>query len=137
MSLRGYEERRAAIIGGALIPANVFGGIRAHVDIGAELGKSSRGYPWWSGMVLHFALWLVWFSPLLLHGRALTFGALSVPDREAALEELLASPHYLARQATEFLKLYLCMTFLGDVALLRRIGAYNLDKGVQPTRSAP
>lgn len=137
MSLRGYEERRAAVIAAALIPADVFGGIRAGADIGAELGRHSRGYPWWSGMILHFALWLTWYAPLLLHGQARTFGALSPPEREAALEALLSSPHYLVRQTADFLKLYLCVTFLGDAALLRRIGAYNLTEGPRPAGSAP
>ncbi len=126
MSLSLHEERRAAIIGRALFPADVFGGIRKDADLGLELGRSARAYPWWSALVLHFSLWMVWFSPILLRRRRQTFGGLPEADREAVLETLLSSPIYLVRQAADFLKLYLCVTFLGDLSLLQKLGAYDL-----------
>jgi hypothetical protein len=126
MTLSSFEQRWAQAIGRALFPAGVFGGARDGIDLGAELNKSAATYPIWSRLVLHLSLWMVWWSPLFLGLGPKSFGSLPASAREAVLERLLASPIYLVRQEADFLKLYLCVVFIGDRGLLQRLGAYDL-----------
>ncbi len=128
MTLSTPERRWAKEIGRALIPPETFGGARSGIDLGALLGEHVAASPWWTAVVVRAALWLVWLSPLLVRGRLSTFGRADDAEREALLEALLCSPLYPVRQTVDLLKLELCMLFMSDVALLRRLGAYDLGQ---------
>jgi hypothetical protein len=135
MKLRAFEVRWAAVIGRALLPPGLLGGVVDDVDLGARFAEDLAASPWEAALMTRLALWLVWLAPLcplLWRGRFSSFGALARNEQEALLEQLLLSPTYLVRTAALFLKLSFCSMLLGDVRALARIGAYGLGAAATP-----
>ncbi len=127
MKLRGFEQRWADAVGAALLPAGACGGARAGFSFGPELERQLGEAPWWTALAVRLGLWMVWFSPVWQLRRRATFGALHAPEREALLEELLRHPRYTVRESANVIKLFLCLAFLGDPKVLRRVHAYDLE----------
>lgn len=126
MNLWRLEQHHASVIGRALIPAGLFGGLRDHVDLGAALAAHVRTMPWWTAIIMRLALWIIWLAPPFLGLGLRSFGALAPDQRVHALETLLVSPVFEVRQLCDLLKLMYCMSYFGDEAMLRHLGAYRL-----------
>ena len=134
MKLRAFETRWAAIIGRALLPAGLLGGVVDDVDLGEALRRECREPPWYAALLLRASLWLTWFSPPFVLRRPRTFGGLDPAAREAALEKLLDSRVYVVRATATFLKLASCMLLMGHQRVMRRIGAYEYGRSAaEPT----
>lgn len=143
MRLRAFEVRWAAVIGRALLPPGLLGGVVDDVELGARFAEDLAASPWEAALMTRLALWLVWLAPrsplFWRRGRFASFGALARDEQEALLERLLVSPTYLVRTAALFLKLSFCSMLLGDVRALARVGAYGLrpaatSAGPEPRR---
>jgi hypothetical protein len=132
MKLRRFEIRWATVIGRALLPVGLFGGVVDSADLGDLFYRECLGHPWYSALVVRLSLWITWFSPLLWRRRLVTFGALDPQAREAMLETLLASPIYAVRATAFYFKLTACMVLLGDERVLERIGAYEHGRAPAP-----
>lgn len=125
MKLPAFERRWAAEIGRALIPADTFGGRCRVDDLDERFGRQAATMPWWSGILLHLALFVVWFGPPVLLRRLATFGGLSPDDRVELLERLFAVRAYAIREMVLILKLNVCVIILGRPEVFSYIGAYD------------
>lgn len=129
MRLSALESRIGAVIGGALLPADdphLFGGVRRGADLGALIGHQVSAAAPLTALGLRLSLWMIWLAPLWHEGRLTTLGRLHSGEREALLEVLLKHDAYLVRQAMTLLKVFYCMAFLGDTAVLAQLSAYDL-----------
>ena len=114
----------AATIARALLPRGALGGLMDEKDLPALFDADCRTSPWQANLVLRLSLWLTWFSPLWMRGRAKTFGGLDAPEREEILERLFASRVHLVRLTMLYFKLMACSLLMGDERVLARLGAY-------------
>src|SRR5205807_5851791 len=80
MKLRSFEIRWAAVIGRALLPTGLLGGVVDDVDLGEAYRIECAEPPWYAALLLRFSLWLTWLAPPLVLRRFRTFGGL---DRDA------------------------------------------------------
>jgi hypothetical protein len=128
MKLLRFEVRWADVIGRAMLPAGLLGGVTDDVALGEEFRRECLEPPWYAALLLRASLWLTWLAPPLALGRLRTFGGLDPAGREALLEKLLGSRVYLVRATATFLKLCACMFLLGGDRVLRRIGAYEFGR---------
>lgn len=137
MKLARFEQRWARTIGDAIVgdPREALGGVRAEIDLGAALGEEVQLATPATAAVLRLALWLAWLAPLWRRGRLDSFGALSAPEREALLDDLMDSRSYAVRELLMLLKLFVCLRLLGEPRALGHIGAYDLGAG--PVRLRP
>jgi hypothetical protein len=130
-----FEQRRAAIIGRAMIPKGVFGGLTDDRDIGAEFARQASLNTWYAALVVRLAMFVVWFAPLFSR-RLRTFGGLDDAARVEVLEALLKSKLYAVRQLMLLVKLTTCFALLSDESILRHVGAYRLAPVTQLARKA-
>ncbi|MEA2696521.1 MAG: hypothetical protein QOI66_792 [Myxococcales bacterium] len=128
MKLRAFEIRWAAVIGRALLPTGLLGGVVDDVDLGEAYRIECAEPPWYAALLLRFSLWLTWLAPPLVLRRFRTFGGLDPQAREAVLEKLLDSRIYVVRATATFLKLASCMLLMGHQRVLRKIGAYEYGR---------
>ena len=128
MGLFAFELRRAATIARAIVPRGALGGATDDVELPALFEADCAIAPWQANLVLRLGLWLTWLSPLWMHGRPRTFGALDERAREAQLEELLAFKVHLVRLTMLYLKLLACSFLLGNERALGHLGAYHLPQ---------
>jgi hypothetical protein len=133
MKLRRFEVRWASLIGRALLPPGLLGGVVDRVDLGEAIRRECSQPPWYAALLLRASLWLIWFSPPLTLRRLGTFGGLDSAGREAALERLLDHKVYPVRATATFLKLSTCMLLLGQERVMSAIGAYDYGNGAPPT----
>src|SRR5579862_8568217 len=108
MKLFAFEVRWAEVIGRALVPRGVLGGVVDDVALGEQYRLECLDPPWYSGLLMRFSLWLTWFAPFWMSFRFRTFGGLDERAREATLEKLLVAKSYNVRMAAMFLKLTIC-----------------------------
>ena len=126
MTLFPFEERWAAAIARALVPAGALGGAVDHVDVGARYAEECRTSPWYAALAFRASLWLTWLAPLWMLGRVRSFGGVDDEARVVVLERLLKHRVYFVRMAALFLKLAICTLMLGDEPTLAQLGAYKL-----------
>ena len=126
MKLRRFEVRWAEIIGRALVPRGVLGGVVDDVALGEEFRRECAEPPWYAGLLLRFSLWLTWLAPFWTSFRFRTFGGLDEDAREKLLEKLLEAKSYNVRMAIMFLKITVCTLVLGDERALKKLNAYGL-----------
>src|SRR3954452_2074303 len=124
MQLSQMEVRWAGVIGRALLPPGMLGGVVDQVDIGERWQDECRRSRWdgaflcrlvlwlgWLGAVVGLrgvcavwgVLWLVWLAPLWMLRGFGTFGGLDEKARVEVLEAIFKSPRYLLRMAGLFL----------------------------------
>ena len=132
MKLRRFEIRWAAIIGRALLPAGLLGGVADDVDLGDAFRCECLEPPWYAALLLRASLWLTWFAPPFALRRLRSFGGLDPGARELVLEKLLDSRIYVVRATATFLKLAACMLLMGQQRVLKQIGAYEYGRKDQP-----
>jgi hypothetical protein len=129
MKLLRLEQHRVGIIARALMPVGVLGGLTDNRDLGAEIGRQVALTPWYSAIVVRFAVWLVWFAPLWRMARLRTFGSLPLDVQYECLDKLARSNQYWVRESLMLMKLTTCMVAVGDTKVLTYLGAYNLAGG--------
>jgi hypothetical protein len=132
MKLHAFEIRWSAIIGRALLPPGLLGGVVDDVDLGDAFRRECLEPPWYAALLLRASLWLTWFAPPFVLRRLRSFGGLDPAAREAVLEKLLDSRIYVVRATATFLKLAACMQLLGQERVMRRIGAYEHGRATAP-----
>lgn len=141
MRMTAREQSWVAHLGDALFPDGPEAAfqalsppprLRRGPALAAALAERLHASPPWAAVSMRFAVVLLWFAPLWHLRRLRTFGGLSLAERVALWEALLAHPVYFVREAVGLLKLFLCLTHLGDAALLGALGAYGL--GLQEAR---
>ncbi len=123
-----FELDWAADIARTLLPRGALGGLMDDKDLPALFAADCRASPWQANLVLRLSLWLTWFSPVWMRGRAATFGGLGAPEREEQLERLFASRVHLVRLTMLYFKLMACSLLMGDERVLARLGAYQLPR---------
>lgn len=136
MKLARFERRWAGTIGRALLPVGALGGATDARDLGAEYARHFDLAPWWTALLLRYALWLIWLSPVWRSASPRTFGSLDLAAREACLEALLSARSYAVRETLTVVKLTYCFGAIGDRQVLASLGAYHLDREAGPQRSA-
>jgi hypothetical protein len=129
MQLWSFEVRWARVIGRALLPPGVLGGVVDDADLGALWQDETRRSRWDGALLLRVSLWLTWFAPLWMLRGFSTFGGAG--DKVEILEALLKSPRYLVRMAALFLKLTATSLLLGDERALKQMQAYDYPRAVQ------
>lgn len=141
MRLSAFEERIGAVVGGALLPTDdpqlLLAASRRGTDLGRLIGAQVEDAPVWTALGLRLALVAVFLAPMWRLGRLTTLGRLPRVEQEELLELLLKDPRYLVRQTLSLLKLFFCMAYFGDRAVLTELGAYDLaPQGLAPLRRA-
>ena len=126
MTLFPFEQRWAATIGHALVPAGALGGALDKIDLGRRYADECAISPWYAALAFRASLWLTWLAPMWMMGRARSFGGVDAETRVAVLERLLKHRVYFVRMAALFFKLAICTLLLGDEPTLAHIGAYKL-----------
>lgn len=124
MRLRGFEQKWAREVSRAFVGEGVLGGATSGKDGGALIAADCAAVPWVSALPVRLALWLVWWTPVLLYARS--FGRLPAERREAVLERMLHSRLAAVRTLVAYLKLVCVSLLLGDARVLHRLGAYGL-----------
>jgi hypothetical protein len=132
MRLYAFEIRWAAIIGRAMLPPGLLGGVVDDVELGEAFRREYLEPPWYAAFLLRFSLWLTWLAPPFMLRRLRSFGGLDPQAREAVLEKLLDSRVYVVRATATFLKLAACMQLMGHDRVMRRIGAYEHGRTAAP-----
>jgi hypothetical protein len=128
------EERWARVIGRALLPPGMLGGVVDDVDIGVRWQDEYRRSRWDGALLCRVSLWLVWFAPLWMGRKFSTFGGLDDQARVEVLEAILKSRRYLLRMAGLFLKITATSVLLGDERALRQIAAYDYPRSLGERR---
>src|SRR5262245_19357768 len=129
--MTAMEERWARVIGRALLPQGLLGGVVDDVDLGARWSDECRRSRWDGAFLCQLSLWPTWLAPLLMFRRFSTFGRLDDNDRVEVLEAILKSPRYRVRMAALFLKLTAASLLLGDERALKQLGAYDYPRPAQ------
>jgi hypothetical protein len=136
MKLLATEQYKAGVIARAIMPTDAFDGLTAKQDLGAAIAGNLLRTPWWAAIAVRAAIWVVWFAPFWRQGSLKTFGGLSLEKQWAVLELLARSDNYALREMVLLLKMNTCLPSLGDLEVLKYLGAYDTKGGpVQLRRS--
>jgi hypothetical protein len=128
----GFEQRRAQIIGRAIIPFGTFNGLADGTDLGSHFAYQIANVPWYSAIVFRLAVLFVWFAPLFVKLR--TFGGLSDEARKQWLERLAETDNYAIRQLIALLKMVFCFAVIGQPSVLKHLEAYEYGAHNLPAR---
>jgi hypothetical protein len=131
VTLALFEQRWAAAIARALVPAGALGGALDAIDVGQRYAHECAISPWHAAIVFRASLWLTWLAPLWMLARPRTFGGLDAEAQVALLEKLLKHRRYVVRMAGMMMKIAICSMLLGDEATLAQLGAYRLPPPVK------
>ncbi|MCU1279061.1 MAG: hypothetical protein JWM53_2607 [bacterium] len=126
MTLFPFEQRWAAVIARALVPAGALGSALDAIDVGRRYADECALSPWHAAVVFRAALWLIWLAPLWMLARPRTLGAIDDAAKVALLEKILKHRRYVVRMAGMMMKLAICSMLLGDEPTLAQLGAYRL-----------
>jgi hypothetical protein len=134
MQLSQMEVRWAGVIGRALLPPGMLGGVVDQVDIGERWQDECRRSRWDGAFLCRLVLWLVWLAPLWMLRGFGTFGGLDEKARVEVLEAIFKSPRYLLRMAGLFLKLTATSVLLGDERALQQMQAYDTPRQLRVSK---
>jgi hypothetical protein len=137
MALTSLELRRAALIARTFIPKGVLAGTTDDLDAASLIREDDTHSPWYSSLLLRFAIWMVWLAPLWTLTGLRTFGGLTEDARADLLDRLLHHRAYSVRQSVMYLKLVTCCVLLGSVKVFTHLDAYNFGKPAAQAKAGP